>query len=298
MKNWAFNWSRLEQQLIRTLIRHSANPRPSSHPFLSGDSFRALADWRFDETEKVRAEQIRQGDIVFLKTDLLEQYQAQVHRAVTKPYVLLSGNSDRNITQTEIEWLDQKIKHWFAQNANVTHPKITPLPIGLENKYLYHYGIPAIFAKARQHRQVKQAKIFYRFSIQTNQSARAPALEILQQIPVADTVSIWPEPQTYVQILAQYQFVASPVGHGLDCHRNWEALYLNTIPITLRSPNTEQFTAMGFPFLLLDNWDELAKMDTAFLNQQWSQLTAAFDQNKLFMNYWENLIKRTAKAPQ
>ncbi|CAF4378106.1 unnamed protein product, partial [Adineta steineri] len=31
----------------------------------------------------------------------------------------------------------------------------------------------------------------------------------------------------------QYPFWLSPRGNGLDCHRTWEALYLDTIPIVL-----------------------------------------------------------------
>jgi hypothetical protein len=37
----------------------------------------------------------------------------------------------------------------------------------------------------------------------------------------------------YCETMAQYKFVASPPGNGIDCHRNWEAIYLGCIPIVI-----------------------------------------------------------------
>jgi hypothetical protein len=37
-----------------------------------------------------------------------------------------------------------------------------------------------------------------------------------------------------------YSFVISPPGHGLDCHRTWEALALGCIPITLAPTSTSE----------------------------------------------------------
>jgi hypothetical protein len=32
-------------------------------------------------------------------------------------------------------------------------------------------------------------------------------------------------------MMSDYQFVASPMGNGYDCHRTWEALALGCVPI-------------------------------------------------------------------
>ena len=48
--------------------------RPSSSPFLTGDSLRNLCDHVFDETQSFKPLEVKENDIVFLKTDLKEIY--------------------------------------------------------------------------------------------------------------------------------------------------------------------------------------------------------------------------------
>jgi len=47
-----------------------------------------------------------------------------------------------------------------------------------------------------------------------------------------------------------------PVGHGLDCHRNWESLYLRRVPVMKLSP---YFTRLmdGFPVLFVNDWSDI-----------------------------------------
>lgn len=40
----------------------------------------------------------------------------------------------------------------------------------------------------------------------------------------------------HTQDFATFDYVASPRGNGLDCHRFWEGLYLGVTPIVERSP--------------------------------------------------------------
>jgi hypothetical protein len=41
--------------------------------------------------------------------------------------------------------------------------------------------------------------------------------------------------ENYLINLKKHKFVVSPPGNGIDCHRNWEAIYLGCIPIVLNS---------------------------------------------------------------
>lgn len=44
--------------------------RPSSFPYISGDSFRNFSDHVFDETGSIDPIRVKDNDIIFLKTDL------------------------------------------------------------------------------------------------------------------------------------------------------------------------------------------------------------------------------------
>jgi hypothetical protein len=57
--------------------------------------------------------------------------------------------------------------------------------------------------------------------------------------------------------LSQYQFCICPEGNGLDTHRLWEALYVKTVPIVLKSVFSEIIkNTTGLPIVILDSWDD------------------------------------------
>ena len=60
--------------LGRTLSKYNGLYRPSSLPFLSGDTLRNYADHIYDETKKLNPKNVKKNDIVFLKTDFLDSF--------------------------------------------------------------------------------------------------------------------------------------------------------------------------------------------------------------------------------
>jgi len=60
----------------------------------------------------------------------------------------------------------------------------------------------------------------------------------------------------YIKELSKYTYAICPEGNGLDTHRFWEALFLQTIPIVVRNPLVEQIQSSGIPCILIDSWDK------------------------------------------
>lgn len=54
-------------------------------------------------------------------------------------------------------------------------------------------------------------------------------------------------------------YCLSPRGCGVDTHRFWEALYLNTIPVVVKTNTVFDKIYKLFPCLLLDRWEDLNK---------------------------------------
>ena len=61
------------RNLTALYYRHVTSVRNSSYPFISGDTFRAFADYIFDETREDNLKSVKYGDIVFVKADKLDQ---------------------------------------------------------------------------------------------------------------------------------------------------------------------------------------------------------------------------------
>ena len=55
----------------------------------------------------------------------------------------------------------------------------------------------------------------------------------------------------------KYNFVLSPRGNGLDCHRTWELLLAGVIVITKTSSLDDMYINNNLPVVILTDWDEL-----------------------------------------
>ena len=60
-------------------------PRVSSFPYISGDTFRAACDFIIDEKQiPFDTDAVKDGDAIFLKTDLLSFFFKEVHPHIKK----------------------------------------------------------------------------------------------------------------------------------------------------------------------------------------------------------------------
>lgn len=264
---------------------------PTSAPFLSGDTFRQLANHMQDEHSVIKVKAVRSGDIIFVSSACLEHFFKNTLPHISQPFVLISHNGDRNVTESDTHYLNDHIVHWYAQNCLVDHPRITPLPIGLENQRFYQHGDVRLFSKIMSNNQSKKKeRILYKFNPDTNPTVRRTALSALQNHPLAETYFDWRPPARYLATLQEYAFVASPVGNGHDCIRTWEAFYLKTVPILVRSIETSYWESLGLPVYLIEDWPELQNITADDLSKTYAKMLPKFDNPALWLPYWQSKI--------
>jgi O-antigen/teichoic acid export membrane protein len=279
--------------LKKILFTIRKDKRPSSYPYLSGDTFRKFADLVHDESSRIDPSLVRQGDIIFVAAPMIEDFFKTIHPKIKNAYILITHNGDLNMHQDMAEFIDEKILHWFGQNISFTHEKVTPIPIGIENMYMHNYGKVPTFDRLRKSvlpKVEKKNKVLFGFKISTNVNKRQPAFSYLSNSPIADKINFYLIPSKYSKTLIKYKFVASPEGNGIDCHRTWEALYLDVIPIVTRSITMEHFQKIGLPIWIIDEWHQLDDYNVELLDGQYKKMMATFDRKLLHADYWLNMI--------
>lgn len=270
-----------------------AKKRSSSYPFLTGDSFRAIADHIYDETTPTfNPENVQLGDIVFVGSPFLRAFLKTHHQEIKNKYILIEHNGDDQVKDDILPYLDDKIHNFYAQCVLTTHEKITPIPIGVEN---LHHGNSFLWLLKKKPSATKQNRIFYHFAIETNPDERIPARAYFQNHPLFDTITSFIPNRPYKNLLNSYAFTASPAGNTLGSHRTWEALYLKTIPIVKRTPDAEACVSYGLPIWILDDWKELDNYTEETLVTKYTELmtTATFD--AVYMDYWIKKIQDNQK---
>lgn len=62
----------------------------------------------------------------------------------------------------------------------------------------------------------------------------------------------------FLDEIRMHKFMLCPRGHGMDCHRNWESLYLRRVPVMKDRPYFRELMK-GFPVLFVDDWDQITE---------------------------------------
>lgn len=277
----------------RIMTRCSKNSRPSSAPYVSGDSFRFLANHVFENNaDNFDPLQVKERDIVFVKLSSALYFFQHIHPQIKNKYILLLHNNDNVFDKKMASYIDQRILVVFSQNVEIKHPKVIPIPIGLENYSYYNHGAPAFFEKLQAKLSKKKNAILYGFSVHTNKVERLPALKYISQHPCAVEVPTRLNAWRYLQVLSRYKFVLSPPGNGLDCIRTWEALYLGVIPIVKRSVAMEYFAKIGLPIWIVDNWKELDGYTNSQLSKRYAEMIKEADYTGLYFPYWKYKVEQ------
>ncbi|UJR11743.1 hypothetical protein I4U23_015924 [Adineta vaga] len=299
--------------------------------FICPQNFRNLADWVYGwpydvfeehlEVTTTKGHYIKSclptNSIIYVKADHLGEFFHKVYPQLVNKFILISGQSDVSSPGPYLSYLeryDSKIVHWFGQNSEIhssENNKFTPIPIGI-NCYLMANALRLV--QRLQHAPVINIKPNYSSIYHVNQTLlinfkqstdptgiRSHVWSILCNNSVTskftlcidkpDGVNISILPTIYARN-RRYPLWLSPRGNGLDCHRTWEALYLNVIPIVWNSTLNSLYT--NLPIIVINNEREI---NEEFLRIKLKEITALkaktqsiYDLEKLQFSYWRRLI--------
>ena len=171
-------------------------------------------------------------------------------------FILITHNSDYEITYDNIYVKNilnnKKIKKWFSQNITFHNNKLYFIPIGIANSQWEH-GINTFKNTFNENIfKTKTKNVYFNFAIMTNFKKRQPCYDALKyKIEWLENIN----PSDNIKRLCEYKFCICPEGNGVDSHRIWEALYLKTVPIVIKSEFTNIIKNFNIPLVILDSWE-------------------------------------------
>ena len=257
---------------------------------------------------------LRPGCSIYVGSASLMTFLQSVFPRIPFRFHLVTGDCDLSVpTQViptpvlDMLLKDERLIGWWSQNLILPrrHPKLRPLPIGLD----YHTMAAGNHDWGKQMTPLEQEALLkqirdgakpigerrcqlhsnFHFAFGGRQFAfdrhdaiaKIPAELIYYEPDATDRETTW-------RHQAEYAFVASPMGGGLDCHRTWEALALGCIPVMRSGPLDPLFE--GLPVRLVKRWDDLSAelLETTLRNSvaRWD----SFEWNRLHLNYWMTRI--------
>ena len=225
---------------------------------------------------------------------------------IKKQVILITSDGDREVPSSyEKSVVDRILKSdkiicWYTQNydGTIKHRKLKHIPIGLDlhtNRWLINNSIQDKIMYLIQKRREPVDKIKNKIFMDSHLSmTHQERFDLFHQIKRNKHFHFLKEIVSFRNITDMYniyQFVLSPRGNGIDCHRTWELFLAGCIVITKTSSLDEMFSSNNLPVVILNDWSELLCDDLDKKLELWYEKYSPFTSidniyPKMSFDYW------------
>ena len=271
----------------------------SSFPLISGDTFRSICDLNFDDgtdlynlIRDIHKSEYTNSLKIFIDggSRYNELFKECEKITLSKKLKFIYHNNDKSLI------LDQSnsfmSRHDFF-SVNASSSSTTNIPLGLENLKECRYGKILNYTNNNirlfKSNRIKDYLVLLNFREETNLGHRSGVLNLAKKfdfVKIANKVDI----VSNIRNIQSSYFVLSPAGNGIDCYRNFEAMYLGAVPVVQRA---EQLPYMvDLPILIVDTFKDFLELPSSAKVELFMSFHNKF-YPKLHFDYWRKLIEES-----
>lgn len=276
---------------------------------MSGDTFRAFSHYVIEEQADLnietfdyfasKARQRVERLTIFISAGFLEECYTKKSFISFLQNVdisdhcckanLIIHNGDKIPDQAYMNLLGNIFHKVYCVNIVKPWNNIFSLPIGIENLHHLKNGLVSSYLhnKSKYFPMPPPSKVnivYSSFNISTNPIERGKLKELLLNSKYIIKLKKL-SPNAYQREIHSSYFTLSPPGNGPDCHRTWEAIYLDTVPIVL-SGSLDPDICRALPIMSVNSWDEFFQYSRDELLQVYTTLTSERSKEAAYMPYW------------
>ena len=261
--------------------------------WIQGNKFMEMADFCFTPTKRANDDYNKLKNTMVEPEGIIYTHTMYVHELFD--IIKKSGNEVVVITHSSDERADiippTNVRRWYAQNVDITHPRVESIPIGIESIWWH----PKRKKREKMIQRLSKERVlvntlYINHYVRRNPPEREAIYKMFEDKPwvTAKRGRNGQNFNEYINDIYSHMFVACPEGNGIDTHRLWECLYLGTIPILKRNINNQFYTDL--PICFIDSWEEVTK---DFLEKEYKRIKSeTWNMEKLNFAYWKNKIRK------
>lgn len=208
-------------------------------------------------------------------------------------FIIFTSHEDTPIDEHIKDKIPPNVLAIHATNAVYNNDKVIPFPYGLQRQ-LGKDDHRVDILKEELNVKIEPSKLLY-INCGLGKERNAPERAYLPHFEQYDWATCRFNKDTmhfpydkypdFLTEMRDHKFMICPEGHGIDCHRNWELLYMRRVPVMKQSP---YFTRLmkGFPVLFVDDWhdvtEELLKASEHLYQEAQTMDLSKLDLGKMF----------------
>ena len=98
----------------------------------------------------------------------------------------------------------------------------------------------------------------------------------------------------FLSNLSNSKFMICPIGNAIDCHRNWEVIYMRRVPVMTRDPYLEELYK-DYPVLFVDDYNQVTK-ELLIENDDLFQRAQTMDLSGLTLpTFFDRIVEKALK---
>ena len=173
-------------------------------------------------------------------------------------FIIFTNLEDTPIDEHIYEAIPDNVLCISAVNAIAFGGKVIPAPYGLQRKMHPNDNRNEDIESAMKALPKNPPGLLYVSHNESSHSERVGIKDYFEDKPWAEVHKDRVPFSVFLYNLSQSKFMICPRGNAIDCHRNWEVIYMRRVPIMKRHPYLEELFK-DYPVLFVDKYSEVTE---------------------------------------
>jgi len=206
-------------------------------------------------------------------------------------FIIFTNLEDTPIDDFIINRIPENVLCISAVNAITYNDKVIPAPYGVQRRMTPSDDRIEQLTQYMEHVPSKPRGLLY---VSHNESSNVRRLGIKNLFYDKDWAEVNEQRVPYnifLYNLSGSKFMICPIGNAIDCHRNWEVLYMRRVPVMTRHPYLEKLFE-NYPVLFVDKYSDVTE-ELLLANDNLFQQAQTMDLSDLTLpKFFDKIVNR------
>ena len=209
-------------------------------------------------------------------------------------FIIFTNLEDTPIDDFILNKIPENVACISAVNAITHNDKVIPAPYGVQRRMNPSDDRIEQLTQYMEHVPSKPRNLLY---VSHNESSNVKRMGIKSLFYDKDWAEVNEQRVPYnifLYNLSGSKFMICPIGNAIDCHRNWEVLYMRRVPIMTRDPYLQKLFE-NYPVLFVDKYSDVTE-ELLIANDHLFQKAQTMDLSGLTLpTFFDRIVEKALK---
>ena len=209
-------------------------------------------------------------------------------------FIIFTNLEDTPIDDFIIDKIPENVACISAVNAITHNDKVIPAPYGVQRRMNPSDDRIEQLTQYMEHVPSNPRGLLY---VSHNESSNVKRMGIKSLFYDKDWAEVNEQRVPYnifLYNLSGSKFMICPIGNAIDCHRNWEVLYMRRVPIMTRDPYLQKLFE-NYPVLFVDKYSDITE-ELLLANDHLFQKAQTMDLSGLTLpTFFDRIVEKALK---